>query len=139
MAFLADYGERGRNGTAVLRDLVDERGEDYTPPASNLEARAMELFERVGLCMARQIDSGGDDWTGRVDFRSIDHRRLIVEVQSERYHSALLDRAADDARRAQLEDDGFVVVEVTDVELWHHSDVVLDRLRTAIRGLARPA
>jgi hypothetical protein len=128
IALLADYGKRGRDGTALLRQLVDERGPDYVPPASNLEARAMQLFARAGLRMRRQVDTGGDAWDGRVDFRH-ETRPLIAEVQSERYHSALLDRAADDARRARLEAAGFTVVEITDVELWTPGDALVERLR----------
>ena len=37
IAFIAQLGKRGRNGTALMRQLVDERGPDYIPPSSNLD------------------------------------------------------------------------------------------------------
>ncbi len=78
----------------VLRELLDERGDDYVPPASNLERRFDTLLHRAGEpAMRRQVDSGGDRWVGRVDFRD-EQRPLIVEVQSATYHSALVDQAA---------------------------------------------
>jgi hypothetical protein len=132
IALLADYGKRGRNGTAVLRELMEVRGPDYVPPASNLESRVKAILDRAGINLRLQVDSGGDDWSGRVDMRAID-RPLILEVQSEMYHSALLDVEADDRRKAKLEGDGFVVVEVTDVEVWGNRELVIEKVRAGLR------
>ena len=85
VALLASYGEMGRNGSGVLRAFMEERGPDYIPPESNLESRFMTIIERHGLPqMRRQVNSGGETWTGRVDFISED-LPLEVELQSERY------------------------------------------------------
>jgi very-short-patch-repair endonuclease len=130
---LNDYGERGRNGTAVLRELVAARGEGYVPPASNLEARVQSILAGAGIEVRRQVDAGGETWTGRVDFLVL-RAPVVIEVQSECYHSALLDRAADCRRIAQLEADGFEVVEVTDVMVWQSPQAVVDRVRQAIRA-----
>ena len=128
---LVDLGERGRNGVALLRQLVDARGPDYIPPASNLEGRLDRILADAGLpAMRRQIDSGSTTWTGRVDFRCSD-LPLIVEVQSERYHSALVDVLADAKRIRQLERDGFEVIEVTDVDVWQRPAAVVARIRAA--------
>jgi very-short-patch-repair endonuclease len=115
--FLEDLGRRGRNGTAGLRLYLEDRGPGYVPPASGLESRVKELLDTVGIQMDRQVDSGGTNWTGRVDFR---HRvqPLVLEVQSEKYHTALSDARADAARVAQLELDGFTVVQATDQLVW---------------------
>ena len=67
--FLERAGARGRNGTAGLREYLATRPADYVPAASGLEARAMQLFAEAGLPMRRQVDSGAESWTGRVDFR----------------------------------------------------------------------
>ena len=73
----------------------------------------------------RQVDLGSEErWCGRVDFIR-DDLALVVEVQSERYHSALTDQAHDAARRANLEVAGFTVVEVWDTQLWHAKREVL--------------
>jgi very-short-patch-repair endonuclease len=82
----------------------------------------------------RQVDLGGaQGWCGRVDFL---HEALpvVVEVQSERYHTALLDVAADAARRARLEAAGFLVVEVWDSQLWYARHEVVTRVREGLRA-----
>src|SRR5215218_8540806 len=56
IALLADYGKRGRNGTAVLRELMEVRGPDYVPPASNLESRVRAILAKAGIHLRLQID-----------------------------------------------------------------------------------
>ena len=134
-ALLDDLGRRGRNGVAMLRELLDERGDDYVPPASNLESRVKSLLDGAGLgTFARQVDVGEQQWSGRVDFVST-RWPLVVEVQSELHHTALTDVVADAARRAWIERDGFVVVEITDDEVWTDPSVALDRIRNALRSV----
>jgi hypothetical protein len=132
--FLDDMGASGRNGTAGLRRYLKPRGLHYVPPASGLESRAMELFDRACIPMRRQVDSGGEYWTGRVDFRH-EWQPLIVEVQSEMYHEALVDEIADAARIEQLTKDGFTVVEVTDTEIWVRPGVAMARVAAALAAL----
>jgi len=132
-AFLSQLGERGRNGTAGLRRYLDERGLDYVPPATGLERRVLAILGDAGFPMRRQVDSGGETWTGRVDLR---HERLplIVEVQSDRYHRALSFRAHDAARRAQLERDGFSVTEVWEDEVWTAPWQVVAKVRAKLHA-----
>jgi very-short-patch-repair endonuclease len=119
-----------------MRELLDERGDDdYVPPASNLEHRFAAILDQAGEPpMRRQVDSGGDRWIGRVDFRD-ERLPLIVEVQSETYHSALTDKHDDERRLAFLRSAGFEVVEVTDTQVWNHPGDVLDAVRAARRRL----
>jgi very-short-patch-repair endonuclease len=132
---LDELAAQGRNGVRVLRELVDERGDDYVPPASSLEGRFAEVLERAGQTpMRRQVDSGGDRWVGRVDFRDED-LPLLVEVQSETYHLALTDGRDDEVRLAALRGAGFEVVEVTDAQVWHRPDEVVDAVCEARRRL----
>jgi hypothetical protein len=124
-ATLDDLAASGRNGVCVMRALLDDRGDDYVPPASNLERRFADVLQRACLPPMRpQVDTGGDRWIGRVDFRD-EHVPLIVEVQSETYHSSLVDRTHDAHRLAALRAAGFDVVEVTDAQVWHHPDEVV--------------
>jgi very-short-patch-repair endonuclease len=135
---LDELAASGRNGVQLMRELLDRRGDDYVPPASNLERRFETILERA--CeprMRRQVDSGADRWVGRVDFRDPD-MPLIVEVQSETYHSSLVDTEHDARRLAALRAAGFTVVEVTDEQVWYRSDEVVEAVRAARRGLQRP-
>jgi very-short-patch-repair endonuclease len=131
-ALIARMSQRGRPGLGLLRELVQERGPTYVPPASNLEARVAQLLVDGGLPqMRRQVDSGdGDGWIGRVDFRAAD-LPVILEVQSERFHIGLTREDDDRRRRQRLEAAGFEVVEVTDVEVFHHPEVLIERLGAA--------
>jgi very-short-patch-repair endonuclease len=132
--FVEDASVQGRPGVQVLRAVLDERGDDYVPTASNLESRFAAIVARAGLPeMRRQVESGGDAWVGRVDFRDA-RLPLIVEIQSERYHTALTDKQADEARLAALRDAGFEVVEITEYQVWHRPDDVVRLIEDAHRA-----
>jgi hypothetical protein len=132
---LAAIRQRGRNGTSVLESLLDVRPLDYVAPATGLEARFIEI---VGGDWRRQVDSGGELWAGRVDFRHRVHP-VIIEVQSERYHAALPFRRDDDERRAKLEAAGFIVGEVWDRQLWYAPDEARSIVRAALRRVVAVA
>lgn len=136
--FLAELGRSGRNGTAGLRRYLDRRGPGYVPSASGVEARVRQILRDAGIELRAQVDSGGEAWTGRVDFR---HAvvRFILEVQSERYHGALVDREADRRRIAQLRADGFVVAEVTDSQVWTRPWEVVETVRSGLGAATRLA
>jgi very-short-patch-repair endonuclease len=121
---------RGRGGTVVLRELLRVRPAGWIPPASNLEARFATIMRGALLGeWRRQVNLGDDDhWCGRVDFKS-SRWPVVVEVQSERYHTALSDQVDDAARRKDLEAAGHVVVEVWDTEVWHARHTVVAKVR----------
>lgn len=137
-AMHAQMSARGRAGLRVFRSLVEERGPDYVPPASNLEARVEEILARAGRrTLRRQVDTGdGEHWIGRVDFRN-DLSPVILEVQSERFHTGLTARREDVARIAALRRAGFEVVEVTDVDVYHRPHIVLSAVDAARARAAR--
>jgi hypothetical protein len=95
-----EYTGRGRSGSALLHELDDARGPGYVPYGSGNEMRFAEILERDGQRPMRRQASiiDGEEWTGRADFRD-DDLPLVVEVQSEKYHSLLLDAAEDERRR----------------------------------------
>lgn len=126
----------GRNGTTLMRELRKERPDDWSPPASNLEARFDQLGRIHGFSFRRQVDVGDEAWSGRVDLLA-DDCPLIVEILSERYHSSLTDRAADAARRKRHEAMGFVVVEVWDHEVFHTPWLAIARIEKARKALLR--
>ena len=52
-----------------------------------------------------------------------------IRCQSERFHSSLIDQQLDAQRIERLERAGLVVVEVTDVQVWHRPREVFEALR----------
>lgn len=136
-AMLDLLAARGRSGTRVMRLVLATRPLDYVPPASGLESRFAQILQRAGEAeMRRQIPSGDEHtWIGRVDFRD-PALPLVVEVQSERFHSSLIDKQLDRRRIERLRTAGYEVVEVTDVDVWHRPDRVLDMVRLGRREAA---
>jgi len=125
--FLDDHAARGRNGIALLREFTDSRGDQYAPPGSNLESRVKALFADTPVLFESQVDVGAEAWTGRVDFyeRSVS---LVLEVQSEKYHSSLLDAEQDRRRIRSLVEAGFVVIETTDDEVFTSPQALVSRV-----------
>lgn len=125
----ASLPRRGFRGTAIMRDLLDARPDDWVPPASGLEQRTMALLDQAGLTgYERQVDVGGDEWVGRVDFVNRRHR-IVIEVQSDRHHAALSSRRDDLERFGRLEAAGFSVIAVWEDEIWHRPGDAIQRLR----------
>ncbi|HUF84910.1 MAG TPA: DUF559 domain-containing protein, partial [Acidimicrobiia bacterium] len=137
-AMLDDLGKRGRTGTTVMRELLAERGPDYIPPDSGLEGRFHDILIRDGQRpMRRQVDvGGGNKWLGRVDFVDQDVP-LIVQIDSELYHSALIDREEDDRQTRALEEAGFEVLRFTDFQVWYRAAEVTEPIRKQRAVLAR--
>jgi very-short-patch-repair endonuclease len=132
-----ELSEHGRDGMAVMRAVLEVRPIGYVPPESNLEARVEEITRDHDLPpMRRQVDLGGREWLGRVDFLAVDCP-LIVFVDGEHWHSSVLDRAADAHQQAQLEAAGFVVVRITEYEVWHDVPSVVRKIRAAWRVARR--
>jgi hypothetical protein len=137
---LEEVAQRGRPGIKVMRTVLAERGLDYVPPASNLEARTIKILADGGLPpMRRQVNAGDTTgWIGRVDLRD-EVLPLIVEIQSERFHSSLIDKQLDAERIGRLRRAGFVVVELTEIQVWHHPSEVLVAVRAGRAEAARRA
>ena len=132
----AELCRRGRPGSAAMREILAERGPDYRPPESNLERRALSVLDEAGIHgFERQVDIGDDErWLARVDL--VHERRLaILQIDGDRYHTALLDRAHDAAQQEALERAGWVVGRVTEDDVWYRPrqvrETALDTLRRA--------
>ena len=134
-----ELSEHGRDGMAVMREVLEARPIGYAPPESNLEARVQQVIRDHDLpAMRRQVELGGREWLGRVDFVAVE-LPLIVFVDGERWHSSVLDKTADARQQAALEAEGFVIVRIPEFEVWHDVPSVARRIRdgwTSARRLA---
>ncbi len=132
---LTEIARSGRDGVVVLRKVLEERSGGNVPNESNLETRFEFVIERAGLHrFRRQVVVGGDAPIGRVDYLHADVP-LIVEINSEAYHSALVDAQADEIRYSKLAEAGFAVVPVWDTDLWFHPDRVVASIERAVHML----
>lgn len=127
--------EHGRTGSALVRQLLSDRGAGYIPPASGLEARFLSVLVRAGIQVPdKQVDLGGETWAGRVDF--VDRRlRVVFEIDSDVHHTSKLDCEADARRDATLRAAGFEVVRITERDLRERPEAVVAMVRAA-RGRA---
>jgi very-short-patch-repair endonuclease len=125
--------KKGRTGSALFRRLLADRGVDFRPTESGLEATFLELLCEAGLPEpGRQVDLGGNDgWIGRVDFY-IREARLILEVDSEWLHSTPMDTANDRRRDEAFRAAGFEVLRITEDEIRNRPAVAVARVRAAL-------
>ncbi|HWJ62949.1 MAG TPA: DUF559 domain-containing protein [Acidimicrobiales bacterium] len=110
--FFALAGQ-GRRGTVAMRTLLEERGEGYVPPATELERIGRKVFVEGGLPTPEfEVHLGDDDLIGRVDcyWREA---RLVVELDGARYHDGLSARESDRRRDNRLMAQGWRVLRFT--------------------------
>ncbi len=134
---LGQLAARGRNGIRLMRALMAERPPGYVPPQSGLEARVERLAREVGVELRRQVDVGGQEWIGRVDFEVVGTAD-VIEVLSERFHSAFLDRQADTKRFELLERSGRRVLTLWDADVWGNAEVVRQQISSFWREEPAP-
>jgi very-short-patch-repair endonuclease len=83
----------------------------------------------------RQVDVGGSDWIGRVDF-SYPHARLLIELDGRRYHSTALDLESDRLRDNRLMAEGWRVMRVTWAQLEDAPERAVALIRRALKPTA---
>lgn len=132
-AVFGTLGRRGKPGTAVMRRLLETRGDDYIAPESELERRLLLIIERAELpSPVRQFQA---PWlrplNGRVDL-AYPERRIVIEGDSRRWHllseAFEMDRLRDNA--AQLA--GWRVLRFTWHEITENPERVLSTIRRAL-------
>jgi hypothetical protein len=125
---------RGRPGIGAVRRLVDENL-GSRPMESGLEVAFLRLLTRAGMPPPRrQVDLGGADWAGRVDF-VYDDARLVLEVNG-KHHDDPLQRRRDDRRTAGLVAAGFRVLPLPEELVRRSPDEVVHLVRQALQAIA---
>lgn len=134
---LDEVAERGRPGITTMRTLLDELPIGSRPAGSGAELRFEELLAEAGEPpFERQVDLGGSEWIGRFDHRCPE-TGLIVEVQSDPFHTAPEDIERDERRRAELLAAGAPeVLFIWDDQIWRRPWEVVPAVRAA-RARAR--
>jgi hypothetical protein len=122
---------RGRGRVATMRLLLEERGADYVPPESNLERRFRRLLAADGQApMSYQVELGGDERIARVDAADRD-AALVVQVDGDRHHTALLDVQRDQRQDAALRALGWTVLRLSEDDIWQRPEHVAAQVRAA--------
>lgn len=135
-AMLPELAQRGRTGITAMRQILADRPVgSYIAPASGLERRVIELLAEAGVQVRRQVDVGGDDWIGRTDLLVVG-TRLVIEVDSVRYHTSRLDRERDAARDAAMAAAGYDVLRVAEEDVWTAPHTVVQRVLAALKQAA---
>jgi len=103
-------GGRGRPGSALTNDLLDDIPHTYVPPMSDGESLVMELVESFGIePPERQVPmSDAEGFIGTVDFLWRD-ARVVLEIDGH-WHDGPDDAAADAGRDDRLRACGFHVL-----------------------------
>jgi hypothetical protein len=86
---LASCGKMGRPGTAILRGLLAEYGDELRPSDSALEVAMLEVIEQGGLPLPK---SQYEVWEGDVFLGTADaaypNQRIALEADGYEFHSA---------------------------------------------------
>lgn len=115
---VSELAGRGRRGSTLMRQLLAARDDEYRAVESGLEARFVEILEAAGVAPFERQVVLGDQFgpIGRVDF--LDRQRsLVVETDSDLYHSSPSDRANDSRRDHRLRTAGFEVLRIGEARL----------------------
>jgi very-short-patch-repair endonuclease len=135
---VGELGKRGRKGTALMRQLLLDRGEGYVATASELEARFAKLCRQYGFPdPVRQQNTGdAEKWIARVDFAYPPPLRIIIELDGRRHWLAKLDHEADLQRDAKLTAAGWHVIHFTWKQITREPEFVVSILRQLLATAA---
>jgi len=119
-AVVATIGKRGRPGTALTRQFMEELGPSHVPTESDGESLVMELVDAIDVpAPERQVLlSDEQGWIGTVDF--LWRRAKVVLEMDGSWHEGPLDQQADAERDRRIEALGLRVWRV------RYRDVVAD-------------
>jgi len=130
---VAELCRSGRPGSAEMRVQVDELVPGYVPPNTVLAAKYRDLCRAHGLSEGVvEVDAGDDErWIGRVDvvYREA---KLVVELDSRRWHNTRDGFESDRARTNDLVLAGWRVIRITWRMLCDQPEKVVAIVRRAL-------
>lgn len=128
---------RGNAGIVVLRQVLEDRPLDHRPTDSGLERRWEQVVGPMAAQFRRQVVLGGSTPIGRFDEVHVS-RPLVVEINSERFHTTPTDVARDEERYRLLVEAGFSVVVYWEHDIWHDAALVRRSLQRILAGGDHP-
>jgi very-short-patch-repair endonuclease len=134
-----DLAKRGRRGSALARQFVDDRRKDaFVPTATQLERRVRRLLERAGVTdLEREVDIAGEyELTHRVDFRE-QRPMIIYEADGRTWHESLRDAENDKWRDMRAAAKGYVTIRISWRQATRRADDVVDLVRRTRRARLR--
>lgn len=134
-----ELAKQGRTGIVVTREALSTRPPDRTR-LTGLERRFEHVLTGAGLAVPRrQIDLGGHQWIGRVDYYD-DEIKVIYEIDSAAHHTSLTDRRNDERRDRDALAAGFnEVVRIPEEHVWYEPQQVVLTVRDTRRRWTRRA
>lgn len=122
-AVLADVARPGKPGIVRVARMLDERGDGYVPPASELERALFAALEAGGLPPPlRQVPlPGRGPIRGLVDGAYVD-AQMVLEADGRRWHARMEAMRSDRARDAQTVRAGWLPMRFVYEQIVHHPD-----------------
>jgi very-short-patch-repair endonuclease len=131
---LEEMAGKGRRGIAALRRVLKARS-TWTPTDSSLETKTLRVIRAGGLpepTIQKALGSQGQP-IGRVDLY-YPSERLVIEVDSYRYHSSRLAWQHDLARQNRLMQEELRVVRFTEDDVDRRPHYVVSVIRSFLEA-----
>jgi hypothetical protein len=132
-------------GIGRIRAVLDERGDGYVPPASELEARLSDVLDEVVLLVGERptmIRQAKLPWWPEGDQRVdvlIPAWRMIAEADGRRWHTRVRDFELDRWRDNEAVAHGYRPMRFTWSRLNDRTGEVIDQIVRAVRQLRKEA
>jgi hypothetical protein len=126
-----------RHGRKRARAVLRRAREHERPPDTVIEFEFLQLLRRAGIPLPHpQVEIRDEDGelVGRADF-AYPERRIVVELDSSRWHSIGIDRENDADRDRRMRDLDYRILRVSRKMLRHQPDDVIEWFRAEL-GLA---
>jgi very-short-patch-repair endonuclease len=136
-AMLDKLGKKGRNGTGVLRKVLEERALGDAVSDSTLERKMAELLRRAGLPPAvfhHVVCTPAGVFLAEVDF-AYPEIKLAIEVDGFGAHGTPRAMAKDFVRQNGLVPYGWRVLRFTWRQVTRQPELVVAAIRAALAGL----
>ena len=130
---LSQLGGKGKRGTAVLRRLLEVRGDGSVVSTTILETKLVRLLRKAKLPVgqAQHVFKENGRPVARVDF-IYPEQRVVVEVDGTRWHAGRRARTRDAERDNYLNIRGWIVLRFSWFDLIERPGYVVEQIGQAL-------